>query len=86
MSLRFLPAARPGAPEAARVAFTTARGGAVTRNRIRRRLRAAVASHESALVPGAAYLFGSGPDAATAPFPTLVDAVGRLAAEAAQAP
>jgi len=68
-----------GAP--ARVAYTTTGGNAVARNRVRRRLRAAVAAHESTLVPGGAYLFGGGPRAGTAPFPILVEAVGRLARE-----
>ena len=38
-------------------------GNAVTRNRLRRRLRAAVARHESDLAPATAYLIGAGPDA-----------------------
>jgi ribonuclease P protein component len=76
VTLRFVAS---GDAQLPRVAFTTVRTGAVTRNRIRRRLRAAVAT-QPALTPGA-YLFGGGPEVATAPFSTLVDAVARLAAE-----
>jgi len=77
VTLRFVAG---GDTQPARVAFTTARAGAVTRNRIRRRLRAAVAT-QPALTPGGAYLFGGGPEVATVPFPILVDAVAQLAAE-----
>ncbi len=38
-------------------------GNAVTRNRLRRRLRAVVTRHESDLAPATAYLIGAGPDA-----------------------
>jgi ribonuclease P protein component len=79
VTLRFVPSAE-ALP--ARVAFTTTRAGAVTRNRIRRRLRAAVTTHQSTLTPGGAYLFGGTRDAATVPFTTLVDAVGRLTGDA----
>ena len=66
-----------------RVALAVARHGApaVTRNRARRRLRAAIAVHAGGLVPDGAYLFGAGPAAATVPFPRLVQAVGELVAE-----
>jgi ribonuclease P protein component len=65
-----------------RVAYAVGRkvGGAVTRNRVRRRLRASVARHRSHLRPGAAYLFGAGQEAATAPFAELEAAVGELLA------
>jgi ribonuclease P protein component len=65
-----------------RVAYAVSRkvGGAVTRNRVRRRLRASVARHRSNLRPGAAYLFGAGREAATVPFAELEAAVGELLA------
>jgi ribonuclease P protein component len=72
--MRFVPSG-----ETPRVAIATSRGtgNAVTRNRVRRRLRAAVAAHRDELRPGA-YLFGSGRQAATAPLGALRDAVGEL--------
>jgi ribonuclease P protein component len=53
-------------------------GGAVTRNRVRRRLRASVARHRCSLQPGAAYLIGAGREAATMPFTELDAAVAEL--------
>ena len=63
-----------------RVAYAVGRkvGGAVSRNRVRRRLKASVARHRAHLQPGAAYLFGAGRDAATVPFSELEAAVGEL--------
>ena len=55
-------------------------GGAVTRNRVRRRLRASVARHRPRLQPGAAYLIGAGREAATMPFAELDAALGELLA------
>jgi ribonuclease P protein component len=81
VTVRFVPG--PGA-ESPRVAYTTARANAVVRNRIRRRLRAAVTRQEAGLLPDGAYLFGAGAVAATAPFPTLVEAVGELARDVAE--
>jgi ribonuclease P protein component len=68
----------------ARVALATDRSvaGAVARNRVRRRLRAAVAVHADELDPGAAYLFGAGREALTVPFPELARAVVELARSA----
>ncbi len=63
----------PGGPdEPTRVAYTIGRkvGGAVVRNRIRRRLRAVVREAPELLRPGA-YLFGAGPEAATMPYGEL---------------
>jgi ribonuclease P protein component len=76
ITLRFVPGA---AGDQSRVAVTTGRasGNAVTRNRVRRRLRAAVAACRDDLVAGA-YLFGAGGDAATMSFDELRDAVGGL--------
>ncbi|MGH9037260.1 MAG: ribonuclease P protein component [Acidimicrobiia bacterium] len=65
-----------------RVAYAVGRkvGGAVTRNQVRRRLRASVARHRSHLQPGSAYLLGAGREAATVPFAELDAAVGELLA------
>jgi ribonuclease P protein component len=66
------------------VAFNVGRraGGAVVRNRIRRRLRAALAElAPDELRPGA-YLVGAGPAAAALPYPTLVGCVGDAVADA----
>jgi ribonuclease P protein component len=65
-----------------RVAYAVGRkvGGAVTRNRVRRRLKASVAHHRPHLQPGAVYLFGAGRDAATVSFAELEAAVGDLLA------
>jgi ribonuclease P protein component len=63
-----------------RIAYGVGRGvgGAVARNRARRRLREAVAANEARLLPGAAYLVSAGPDAVTMPFATLVDTLATL--------
>jgi ribonuclease P protein component len=76
VTLRFVPGAPGDAPRLA-VATGRAIGNAVTRNRIRRRLRAAVMAHREELV-GGAYLFGGSRDAATVPFDVLRDEVGGL--------
>ena len=57
-------------------------GGAVARNRARRRLRAAVARTADDLVPGA-YLFGAGPEAVSMPFDALERSVAELVASTA---
>jgi ribonuclease P protein component len=76
-----------GEAEGARVAYAVGRaaGGAVVRNRVRRRLRSAVAEIESQLRPGA-YLFGAGPEAATVPYPELKAAVSEVVTAVTQAP
>lgn len=58
--------------EPTRVAYAVGRwaGGAVVRNRIRRRLRAIVRELNDELAPGA-YLLGAGADAATLPYGEL---------------
>ncbi|MGH9039685.1 MAG: ribonuclease P protein component [Acidimicrobiia bacterium] len=63
-----------------RVAYAIGRkvGGAVTRNLVRRRLKAAIARHRAYLRPGEAYLFGAGRNAATMSFAELDAAVGAL--------
>ena len=56
-------------------------GNAVTRNRVRRRLRAIVRDLDRAEPwPGGAYLVTTGPEAATLPYGELVDAVTEAAA------
>jgi ribonuclease P protein component len=62
------------------VAYAVGRhvGTSVTRNRIRRRLRAAVAEHGDELLPGGAYLLGADRAAMTVDFSTLATHVGAL--------
>ena len=50
----------------------------MTRNRIRRRLRAAVAGAADALVPGGCYLFGADQGADSAAFTTIEESVAAL--------
>jgi ribonuclease P protein component len=72
--------------ERARVAYAIGRrcGGAVDRNRIRRRLRAALqrAEHDGRL-PAGAYLLGANPEVRTMPFGELEDALAGLLERAA---
>lgn len=70
-----------------RVAYAIGRavGGAVVRNRVRRRLRAAVAEIEPQLRPGA-YLFGARPEAATAPYRELKAAVSQVVTAVVEPP
>ena len=66
----------PAAPtDRRRVAFVVGRrvGGAVARNRVRRRLRAVVRAESNALVPAHVYLVGAGPAAATTSYRELRD-------------
>ncbi len=74
LSVRFVPAEGP-----ARVAYALGRsvGGAVARNRIRRRLRHAVAAEQAGLRSGA-YLFSAGADVMTMPFVELQRRVHEL--------
>jgi ribonuclease P protein component len=53
-------------------------GNAVTRNRVRRRLRAAIDGHASELLPGGAYLFSADLASMNIPFPTLGEHVATL--------
>jgi ribonuclease P protein component len=70
LAVRFLPG-DVGIP--ARVAYAVGgAGGAVARNRLRRRLRAAVARAEAQLDRGGAYLVSARGEALTMPFPALV--------------
>jgi ribonuclease P protein component len=63
-----------------RVAYGVGRavGGAVDRNRVRRRLRAAVSECEAHLAPGGTYLVSAGREVLTMPFAQLVDALRHL--------
>lgn len=67
-----------------RVAYAVGRrvGGAVARNRVRRRLRAAARNHVCELQPGAAYLFGAASGAAALGFDELDTTVRTLLVEA----
>ena len=63
-----------GSPvEPPRVAYAVGRqaGGAVARNKIRRRLRAATRAHAQELEPGRAYLVGVVGSRTTAPYAAL---------------
>jgi ribonuclease P protein component len=77
LSVRVVDAS-PGGPT--RVAYAVGRhaGAAVERNRVRRRLRAAMRRHRDELRPGAAYLVGGGAEALTMPFDELVRRLGEL--------
>jgi ribonuclease P protein component len=68
-----------------RVAYAVGKrvGPAVTRNRVRRRLRAAVTRHRAQLEPGRAYLLGASPAAAAASYSQLETAVGESLASLA---
>lgn len=71
-----------------RVAYAIGRpvGGAVLRNRVRRRLRAVVAEldRDGGLLEPGAYLIAAGPEAAEVPFDTLRVDVGRAVGRVAQ--
>ncbi|MEI8000467.1 MAG: ribonuclease P protein component [Actinomycetes bacterium] len=60
-----------------RVAYAVGRsvGDAVRRNRVRRRLRAAVREHAAELRPASAYLVGAGPEARVMTSKSLSEAV-----------
>jgi len=64
LKARMLPG-DPTAPPSVAFALPRAVGGAVERNRLRRRLRAAIQELDAELVPGAAYLLSAGPAAMT---------------------
>jgi ribonuclease P protein component len=72
-------AAVVGSPsESPRVAYAVSRraGGAVARNKVRRRLRAATRAHARELEPGYAYLVGVvGPQSAPPPYATLSESL-----------
>ena len=74
MSVTWSPA--PGATSPPQVGYAVGKvvGNAVTRNKVRRRLQAIVASFASDLAPGT-YLVGAGPTAATATYAELSSAL-----------
>jgi ribonuclease P protein component len=77
VSLRFLS---DGSDDPPRVAYAIGRrvGSAVARNRVRRRLRAALERHSAQLLPGGAYLFAAERSSMNLPFPTLSECVVTL--------
>ncbi|MCI4344413.1 MAG: ribonuclease P protein component [Thermoplasmata archaeon] len=77
VSLRRAASSDPGP---AGVAYAVGRdvGNAVVRNRVRRRLQAAVAQRQDDLQAGAAYLFGGSRGVLTLPFDELADLVGSM--------
>jgi ribonuclease P protein component len=79
ISMTFLPG-DPSFPP--RVAYAVGKrvGPAVVRNRVRRRLRAAMLEHRADLQPGGAYLFGAAPGAAGAPYAEIDEAMAELLA------
>ncbi|TML64430.1 MAG: ribonuclease P protein component [Actinobacteria bacterium] len=81
VSLRYV---HGGDHELARVAYSVSRGvgNAVARNRVRRRLRAAVQRWESALAPGSAYLLVGTREVLTEDFEEIVATVGALVRDA----
>lgn len=76
VTVRFVPGESENPP---RVAYAVSgAGNAVVRNRLRRRLRAAVASAEAELAAGGAYLVSARREALTMPFDALVEALAGL--------
>jgi ribonuclease P protein component len=74
LTLTWLPPAAGAEEEPPRAAFAVGRvvGGAVARNRIRRRLRAALRELQVAgRLPGGTYLIGGGAELGTLPWPDL---------------
>jgi len=70
-------------PEPPRVAFSVGRvvGDAVTRNRVRRRLRAALRDHVAHLEPGRAYLVRARPGAEHSSYDELVSTLRAILVE-----
>ena len=80
VTIRFVPGESEAPP---RVAYAVGGvGNAVVRNRLRRRLRAAVARAEAELAPGGAYLVSARREALTMPFDALVGTLAALIAAA----
>ena len=76
VTIRFVPGESWAPP---RVAYAVGGvGNAVVRNRLRRRLRAAVAGAEAELATGGAYLVSARREALTMPFDALVEALRAL--------
>ena len=76
VAIRFVPGEVEAPP---RVAYAVSGvGNAIARNRVRRRLRAAVARAEADLVAGGAYLVSARREVMTMPFDTLVETLAAL--------
>ena len=76
LTVRFVPGESEAPP---RVAYAVGGvGNAVVRNRLRRRLRAAVAHAEAELTAGGAYVVSARREALTMPFDGLVEAFAQL--------
>jgi ribonuclease P protein component len=76
VAIRFVPGEVEAPP---RVAYAVSGvGNAVARNRVRRRLRAAVARAQADLVAGGAYLVSARREVMTMPFDTLVETLAAL--------
>jgi ribonuclease P protein component len=76
VTIRFVPGESEAPP---RVAYAVGGvGNAIVRNRLRRRLRAAVAGAEAELAAGGAYLVSARREALTMPFDALVEALAAL--------
>jgi ribonuclease P protein component len=75
VTVRVLATSGSGPP---RVAYAVGRtvGGAVARNRARRRLRAALRDHADVLRPGAAYLVSASREVVSMPFAELTRCLG----------
>lgn len=86
-SVTWLPAADPATPPRAAFAVGKPVGGAVVRNRVRRRLRSALRELQSSdQLPAGTYLVGAGPEAATLPWEALVASLGDAVRTATRAP
>ena len=76
VTIRFVPGESEAPP---RVAYAVGGvGNAVVRNRLRRRLRAAVARAEGELTAGGAYMVSARREALTMPFNALVEALAAV--------
>jgi ribonuclease P protein component len=84
VTVTWVPPAPAHAADPPRAAFAVTRGaGAVARNRVRRRLRAALRELcTEGRVPPGDYLLGATPDVVALPWTSLVQAVGDAVAEA----
>ena len=78
LSVRSVRVADPDSPPCVAYAIGRSAGNAVLRNRIRRRLRAAVRELAHDLEPGRAYLLGARSEAMTMPYRELVTTVEQL--------
>jgi ribonuclease P protein component len=82
LRVTWLPATEPGTPPRAAFAIARGAGGAVLRNRIRRRLRAALRTLAAdGRLPSGSYLLAGGAPLATMAWPELLDLVGQAIAE-----